>query len=38
MEEMCDQEEAREVFEQTDTTVGPCCAVVSSRHQENWIQ
>lgn len=25
MEEMCDQEEAREVFEQPDTTVQPRC-------------
>lgn len=38
MEEMCDQEEAREVFEQPDTTVQLCCARISSQHQENWIQ
>lgn len=38
MEEMCDQEEAREVFEQPDTTVPPCCAAISSHHHESWIQ
>lgn len=35
MEEMCDKEEAREVFEEPDTTVQPRCARISSQHQEN---
>lgn len=38
MEEICDHEEAREVFEQQDTTVPPCSAPISSQRQENWIQ
>lgn len=38
MEEICNYEEAREVFEQTDTTVRPCSAAISSQCQENWLQ
>lgn len=38
MEEMCDREEAREVFEQPDTTVQPRCARISSHYQENLDQ
>lgn len=35
MEEICNYEEAREVFEQLDTTVQPCSAPASSQRQEN---
>lgn len=38
MEEICNYEEAREVFEQKDPTVRFCSAPMSSQHQKNRIQ